>query len=695
MKSNKLLISLFFFICLFLSTKSVNADYNATFVADNKCSLKPNASGNCFYKDTTFKDLVYGSYWLDTGDKITVITNVTPVKAPTSGNGSECKSTFSYVSIFYNNKTYKGYACTDNIKVIEIDEEIKKNFPESYWESLSSLKTSYPNWKFVPVNTRLDFYTAVENEDRGSKSLIQYTNSVNALGYLSTDEGNYNWFLDKYKSYSGSNWFAANRDTIAYYMDPRNFLTVNYIWQFEGLSFDAATQTEEVVSTLLNGHYIQKYAASFIEAGSKANVNPVYLASLSKQEVGGATANVAISGKQITYENKNYSGLYNFYNIGATPTNSNGVVDGLDAYRGIVYANGGANGTQLSYSRPWNTEAKAIYGGALFISESYIAYGQINSYLKKWDVVSNYAKENGYIVTGDYAHQYMQNIGAPRSESESTFKSYSALNMVDKSYTFYIPIYDNMPAKTSLPNKNSPNNYLKTLTLNIDDEGIKNLPGFSGDIVEYNINVDATKNNVVIGASSVRSDATISGIGIKKLETGDNKIPIIVTAANGNKRTYIININKAAPTGEYKTIDEIINETKINVDDVYITGLTLTTPITSFETLVTSSEPKAKIEVKRNNQIITTGNVVTGDTLTITSGEESKTFTIVLYGDVSGDGKITILDLLKVQKHLLGSSKLSGAQFKAADVSKDNNLSILDLLKVQKHLLGDSLIAQK
>ena len=69
-------------------------------------------------------------------------------------------------------------------------------------------------------------------------------------------------------------------------------------------------------------------------------------------------------------------------------------------------------------------------------------------------------------------------------------------------------------------------------------------------------------------------------------------------------------------------------------------------------------------------------------------------FSIVLYGDVNGDGKISIVDLAQVQKHLLEISKHSGHFFTAADVNKDNKISILDLARIQKHLLEINQIQQ-
>ena len=81
--------------------------------------------------------------------------------------------------------------------------------------------------------------------------------------------------------------------------------------------------------------------------------------------------------------------------------------------------------------------------------------------------------------------------------------------------------------------------------------------------------------------------------------------------------------------------------------------------------------------------------------MTITSGEESKTFSVVLYGDLTGDGLINSADLFKMRQHLIGTISLSD-EFKAsANVTKGEDvINSADLLKIRQHLIGSSLIEQ-
>ena len=87
------------------------------------------------------------------------------------------------------------------------------------------------------------------------------------------------------------------------------------------------------------------------------------------------------------------------------------------------------------------------------------------------------------------------------------------------------------------------------------------------------------------------------------------------------------------------------------------------------------------------------GVIGTGYKINI-NGSSNETIIVVVYGDASGDGQINALDLLKIQKDILGSASLNGAYKMAADASKDGAVNALDLLKVQKKILGSGNIEQ-
>lgn len=685
---------------MFFKINIISADYSAEFVATGTCQLYDDnpvgnlkkSSGNCFYANSNFTSVVSGFYWLDTGDKFTVLTNIPTITAPKTGYGSECDSTYTYIKFTYSGKTVNGYICSSNIWTGSIPaEHIKEfseaGFPESYWEKLSLLKTSYPNWTFVAIDTELNFQTAVNNMDSGNKSLIQYTSSVNDQGYLSTASGNYDWSTDKFKVYDGSTWYAANNATIAYYLDPRNFLTAMYIFQFEFLQYDPNIHDLDGIKALLGNSYISNFSEHFMSAAEITKVNPIYLAALSKQEVGdGTTASTAINGKSFTYDGKTYSGVYNFYNIGAT-SGTNPV------YRGLVYAAGDADGKGTSYDRPWNTEYKAIVGGARWIENGYISSGQNTSYFKKWNTVYNYSIKKGITTArANYTHQYMQNIQAPRAEALSSFRAYSNAGLINEDFVFYIPVYKNMPATTSLPTKGNPNNRLKSISIN--GEAIN---GYENDKYAYTIYVDYEVTSTVIAATTINTNAKVTGTGTKSLAVGDNSYTLTVTAQNGSTQAYTLKIVRAEDTSGiiYPTVDEILKTADITNDGTYISNLTLTTKVSDFTNKILEASGTAKVSVKTGNTTKTSGNLYTNDTITITSGIETKTYTIVIYGDVNGDGLINAVDLLKVQKHILKTSLLEGAYKVSADVNKDSTVNALDLLRVQKHILGATFISQK
>lgn len=123
-------------------------------------------------------------------------------------------------------------------------------FPESYRESLRALHAQYPNWKFEAYQTGIDWQTAVDEESKFGSELSGMGTEARSLVYKgsisswkSMEEGAFDWSTGQWvTNWDGDYWAIASRELVAYYMDPRNFMDNNGIFQFLDLTYDS-TQT--------------------------------------------------------------------------------------------------------------------------------------------------------------------------------------------------------------------------------------------------------------------------------------------------------------------------------------------------------------------------------------------------------------------------------------------------------------------
>jgi len=691
-KNYKYIFIVAFIILPFLFINSVQAEttYKATvkYVEGAKCNIyygSLKSSGFCYYANSNLNSYVPGVIWLDAGDEVIVH----PDKKVATKDTSLCSGDYVYTDFNFKGNTYHGYYCstnlnTGNLLTDELKEKFKaEGFPESYWPKLAELKTNHPNWEFKAIKTDLNFKDVVTNQTYGEKSLLRKSMSNN-YRYLSLDGDAFDYYRDYYIAYddtTGSDpWYKANYDAIAYYVDPRNFLSDMYIFQFETLSFDESISDDRLLKSIkgiFGNDYLSRFSNTFLEAGKTSKVNPIYLSSLSKEEVSnGATAGAAISGL--------YNGMYNFYNIGAY-SGSNPV------YNGLNFAANADDRTQ----RPWNTPEKGIIGGAIWIYDNYVYPGQDTSYFKKYNVVYNYLKSIGRKPTyNNYDHQYMQNITAPSSEASTTYRSYSANGMLGLSYTFYIPVYKDMPTTTYLPDSKKggwPNNYLSSISIN----GLS-IADFDGGVEIYNYNLDINTPQIEITAKPVSGTAKITGTGKFKIDKNTTK-EIKVTAENGDIKTYKISITLTGTKLE-DPIDVVttLNNAGIKNSNKYLSGFSVGYKIENIKAKILNANSDAKVVLKnRSGKEKNSGIITTGDSVTITVGEETKTYEIILYGDVNGDGKISSGDYVLIKNSIMGTATLSGVYKEAADVDRNGQPARSgDYVLIKNSIMGTGTIRQ-
>ena len=540
------------------------------------------------------------------------------------GSGHSCKNPWYKVS--YNGK--EGYICSSDQVVIDVadvdlngdfeKEMISKGFTESYLPYLKALHEKHPNWNFKAVRTNIDFDTAVTNESYGEISLVDGTDeSLRSKEWPYYQNGAFRQIEP--------GWYVASRDTVSYYLDPRNFLSEEYIFMFEDIKYNASIHTEDAVRGVTKGTFLNtnEYLDILMKTARTYNISPVYIASRIRQEKGSSDS-ISTTGEAFTYEVDNnclnnlgyasnpdswnalnscgsgrvYSGIYNYFNIGAYGSYKSPQI------RGLIWANGGFDASVTTYNRPWNSKEKAIMGGVNYIVGAYVNNGQNTLYYQKFNVAPD-------AVYPTYTHQYMTNIRAASSEAYSTYKSYRDNDLLGNSYEFLIPVYNNMPN---------------------DNEVI--LPD------------DEDKEEEIVTTPEIDINTGVVGAGFKI--DGD-------------------------------VISNISFNTNVDVINSKLSSVNANLKVTSY------------LDRYGNKA---SGNVGTGDTLVITNGSTTKSYKVVIYGDNNGDGKVSILDLLRVQKDILGSSSLSTYDKKASDTNRDGKIDVVDLLRVQKQLLGNNVIEQ-
>lgn len=299
-------------------------------------------------------------------------------------------------------------------------------FPSSYRSYIQKLINAHPNWTFVPMNTGLKWSEVVENEMVNARNLVPVTAS---LFWKSTAAEDYNMATGQWIAKDGQSWVQASASIVKHYLDPRNFLNEESVFQFEQLTYNSAYHKESGVEKILSGTFMSQkklednsgggitYAQAFMKIGKELKVSPYFLASRIRQEQGVNGTSPLISG---TYPG--YKGYYNYFNISATGLGEQVVINGLKEAK----------------AAGWTTRYAALLGGAKKTAERYITRGQDTFYLQKFDVDASY--------DGLYWHQYMQNLQAADNESKNVRRSYEAMGAINNKFVFKVPVYSNMPS---------------------------------------------------------------------------------------------------------------------------------------------------------------------------------------------------------------------------------------------------------
>lgn len=537
-------------------------------------------------------------------------------------------------------------------------------FPKSYQTYLKKLEELHPNWIFKAYYTGIDWdeLTSSSAENKCKKNTIYFKSGSTVMDpkalCICGKEGD-------------SNYYCASASTVNYYLDPRNFLSEAQVFQFLDLSYDEHI-TKSVITNAAKNSFLSgkfkidgkeySYVDAIMDAAEESEVSAMHILVTIFQEVGKGTKKSngtytlpkAVSGTVDGYE-----GLYNFYNYGAT--------DGSGAVE---------RGLKKAREMGWTDPRTAIIEGAtIVLANNYISAGQNTKYFYKFDVVGNEILQESdgkktYSSSYFFGHQYMTNIQDPTSQAYNLFTYYTNEGLLDKTLTFNIPVYDDMPSQA------------------VQQE--TTLKESEGDFYWVNVNSSVNIRKSASTSSTSLGKARRGMVVAKKGSSGNfYKVTYYKATSydkskkkwNGTKVTGYISKEYLVKCDEKEEEPEDPEPSKPFeiVEDEKLVDLAPGGKVSNIK----NTYKDAKIKDSSGKEVTSTSaTLATGYTVTI----NGKEYDIVVLGDVNGNGDITSSDLLGIVNHLNGNKPLKDAYKKACDANRSDTISSSDLLTVVNHL---------
>ena len=231
------------------------------------------------------------------------------------------------------------------------------------------------------------------------------------------------------------------------------------------------------------------------------------------------------------------------------------------------------------------------------------------------------------------------------------------------------------------------------------EDYVKNIDSYNLSFIENEINNDIVSDDVVVichyvlktstvtfnsnGGSNV-SPQTIDYNGIVSKPVDPTRMGYTFIGWKLNGQTYDFNTPVTSDiilVAEWEevlvedTLIDILENNNYVVNNGNVSKFTLGDTVTEIKNKLGSN-----VIIETDKEIISTGAVIKKD---------MESYTVVIKGDLTGDGRVNSGDLLQMRKHLLEDITLTGAYKEAGMIESIGNIKSLDLLRLRQYLLGE------
>ncbi len=201
-------------------------------------------------------------------------------------------------------------------------------------------------------------------------------------------------------------------------------------------------------------------------------------------------------------------------------------------------------------------------------------------------------------------------------------------------------------------------------------------PVFDKDILNYELIVDYEIDTTFVYASSSDSNAKVSGVGEYDLIVGENKISVVVTAENGDVKTYQVNITRnelnSALLTELKAADYPF-DTDFN-KNIFDYNIEVNNETTSLDLMYELEDPNGFVQVIGNEEFKEGLNTVEIKVLASDFVTE-QTYTITVYRKMYTDN---LLNNLEVTNHLM--EPMFNPEILEYTINIENEVSMVDII---------------
>lgn len=234
----------------------------------------------------------------------------------------------------------------------------------------------------------------------------------------------------------------------------------------------------------------------------------------------------------------------------------------------------------------------------------------------------------------------------------------------------------------------------KVQSISLDKENYTLIKGKYLNIIPKILPENATNKEYSLASSN---ENIVKVVDNKLYGVNEGNTKVTFTTKDGNKKVEA-NIKVIELTDN----DTVIFDESLNVDNQnsYISKIAPNTKVSDVIGKINYDSQKYDLVIKdKDNKKVSNDNLVgTNTTINLclkNTDEAILAYTVLIYGDINGDGQIDVVDLLLLKRQITKKINLYGIQLKASVISKETDYpDVTDLLKLKRHITGKFNIEQ-